>query len=201
MKSHINHWYPKDETFFKVLSTAGNIRNEDANKINISNSRLKNYEKDKLIERVTYPSRHNNQQNSNQCYALTQKGKDFIKSKYGIERCQNGHAAEHNCKVAEIICGLDKQEIASVQSEWESRDQFLEALDNMRTQGEIDRYDEYMELLEQGRVSAPDITYTSSSTGEVVSIEVVTSNYKSDDIEAKEIFVQAMERDIQYVNV
>lgn len=201
MKAHINHWYPKDETFFKVLSTAGNIRSEDANKINISNSRLKNYEKDKLIERVTYPSRYNNQQNSNHCYALTQKGKDFIKSKYGIERCQNGHAAEHNCKVSHIICGLNKQEIASVQSEWKSRDQFLEALDNMRTQGEIDRYDEYMELLEQGRVSAPDITYTSSSTGEVVSIEVVTSNYKSDDIEAKEVFVQAMERDIQYVNV
>ena len=201
MKAHINHWYPKDETFFKVLSTAGNKRSEDANKINISNSRLKNYEKDKLIERVTYPSRYNNQQNSNHCYALTQTGKDFIKSKYGIERCQNGHAAEHNCKVAEIICGLNKQEIARVQSEWESRDQFLEALDNMRTQGEIDRYDEYMELLEQGRVSAPDITYTSSTTGEVVSIEVVTSNYKSDDIEAKEIFVQAMERDIQYVNV
>lgn len=79
MKAHINHWYPKDETFFKVLSTAGNIRSEDANKINISNSRLKNYEKDKLIERVTYPSRYNNQQNSNHCYALTQRGKILLK--------------------------------------------------------------------------------------------------------------------------
>ena len=69
MKSHIHHLYPKDETFFKVLSIAGNIRNEDANNINISNSRLKNFEKDKLIERVSYPSRNNNKTQSEKCYA------------------------------------------------------------------------------------------------------------------------------------
>lgn len=148
---------------------------------------------------MTYPSKYNNQQNSNQCYALTKKGKDFIKGKYGIERCQSSHAANHNCKVAEIICGLDKQEIASVKSEWESREQFLEALEQMRQQGDIDRYDEYMEQLEQGKISAPDITYTSSA-GEVISVEVVTSSYKGDDIEAKEIFVQAMDREIEYVH-
>ena len=69
----------------------------------------------------------------------------------------------------------------------------------MRQQGDIDRYDEYMEQLEQGKISAPDITYTSSA-GEVISVEVVTSSYKGDDIEAKEIFVQAMDREIEYVH-
>ena len=44
MKEHIKHWYPKDERFFKVLSIAGNIRQEDAGKIDISASRLKNME-------------------------------------------------------------------------------------------------------------------------------------------------------------
>ena len=42
LKEHIKHWYPKDERFFKVLSIAGNIRAEDAGKIDISASSLKN---------------------------------------------------------------------------------------------------------------------------------------------------------------
>lgn len=91
MKEHIKHWYPKDERFFKVLSIAGNVRQEDAAKIDISASRLKNMEKDRLIEKVTYPSRYNKNPKSNVSYALTKKGKDFIEKKYGISRCQNAH--------------------------------------------------------------------------------------------------------------
>ena len=93
MKEHIKHWYPKDATFFKVLSIAGNIRQEDAAKIDISASRLKNMEKDKLIEKVTYPSRYNKSPKSNVSYALTKKGKKFIEQKYGKKRGQNAHEA------------------------------------------------------------------------------------------------------------
>ena len=65
MKEHIKHWYPKDERFFKVLSIAGNVRQEDVAKIDISASRLKNMEKDKLIKKETYPSRYNKSHKSN----------------------------------------------------------------------------------------------------------------------------------------
>ena len=51
---HIKKFYPKDERFFKVLATAGNIRGIDANKINISDTRLKNMVKDHLIKEVSY---------------------------------------------------------------------------------------------------------------------------------------------------
>lgn len=199
MKAHIHHLYPKDETFFKVLSIAGNIRNEDANNINISNSRLKNFEKDKLIERVSYPSRNNSKTQSEKCYALTKKGKEFVANQFGIKRCQSGYAAEHNCKVAETICSLNKEEIASVQSEWESRNQLEEMLEQMR-QDKDDRYDEYMEKYLQGKISAPDIIYKSSVTQEVVGIEIITGNYKDDDIEAKEIFGEVMHVEIELVN-
>lgn len=146
MKEHIKHWYPKDETFFKVLSIAGNIRQEDAVKIDISASRLKNMEKDKLIEKVTYPSRYNNTPKSSVSYALTKKGRNFVNQKYGIGRCQSSHAAEHNCKVAEIICNLDKREIETVQPEWQTRDQMAEALEQMKNEGDYDQYDYYMDL-------------------------------------------------------
>lgn len=137
-KMHIKRFYPKDERFFRVLSIYGNIKIEDANKIDISVSRLKNMEKDKLIERVSYPSRYNKQSESNKCYALTKKGKEFIAQKYGMNRCQGSHAAEHNCKVAETICNLDKKEIDSIQSEWEIREQMVETLDQMRQEGDYD---------------------------------------------------------------
>lgn len=199
--AHIKHWYPKDETFFRVLSIAGNIRPEDAAKIDISASRLKNMEKDKLIERVTYPSRYNKSPQSNSSYALTKKGKDFINNKYGIDRCQSSHAAEHNCKVSEIICSLDKKEIETVQSEWQTRNQMAELLDQMKQEGDYDQYDYYMDLWKNGLISAPDITYISKTTNQLVCCEVVTGSYKDSDIEAKEVAGEVLETQIEYINI
>lgn len=201
MKEHIKHWYPKDERFFKVLSITGNIRQEDAVKIDISLSRIKNMEKDKLIEKVTYPSRYNNRPKSNVSYALTKKGKDFIRKKYGISRCQNAHAVEHNCKVAEIICSLDKKEIDTVQSEWETRNQMEENLEQMKQEGDYGQYNYYMDLWKAGLVSAVDITYISAKTGEMVCCEVVTNSYKDSDIQAKEHCGEILRTEIQYVGV
>ena len=101
--------------------------------------------------------------------------------------------------MAETICSLNKEEIASVQSEWESRNQLEEMLEQMR-QDKDDRYDEYMEKYLQGKISAPDIIYKSSVTQEVVGIEIITGNYKDDDIEAKEIFGEVMHVEIELVN-
>lgn len=200
MKEHIKHWYPKDQLFFKVLSIAGNIKQEDAGKLDISPSRLRNMEKDKLIEKVTYPSRYNKSPKSNVSYALTKKGKSFISQKYGISRCQNSHAVEHNCKVAELICNLDKKEIETVQSEWETRNQMMEALEQMKNEGDYDQYDYYMDLWKAGLISAVDITYTSAQ-GEMVCCEVVTNNYKDSDIAAKEVCCAILQTEIEYVRV
>ena len=201
IKEHIKHWYPKDERFFKVLSIAGNIRQKDAEKIDISASRLKNMEKDKLIEKVTYPSRYNKSPKSNVSYALTKKGKSFIAQKYGISRCQNSHAVKHNCKVAELICNLDKKEIETVQSEWQTRDQMAEALEQMRNEGNYTQYDHYMDLWEKGLVSAVDIAYVSAQTGELICCEVVTNNYRDSDISAKEVCGEILQTEIEYVRV
>ncbi len=201
MKEHIKHWYPKDERFFKVLSIAGNIRQEDAAKIDISASRIKNMEKDKLIEKVTYPSRYNKNPRSNVSYALTKKGKAFVCQKYGISRCQNSYAAEHNCKVAEVICSLDKEEIETVQAEWQTRDQMEEALEQMRQEGDYDQYDYYMDLWKSGLISAVDVAYTSSKTGEMVCCEIVTNSYKDSDIQAKEYCGEILQTEVEYVRV
>lgn len=184
-----------------MLSIAGNVRQEDVAKIDISASRLKNMEKDKLIKKVTYPSRYNKSPKSNISYALTKKGKDFIEKKYGISRCQNAHAAEHNCKVAEIICSLDKKEIETVQAEWQTRDQMEEALEQMRQEGDYDQYDYYMDLWKAGLISAVDVVYTSVKTGEMVCCEVVTNSYKDSDIQGKEYCGEILQMEVEYVRV
>lgn len=157
--------------------------------------------KDKLIEKVTYPSRYNKSPQSNVSYALTKKGKSFIGQKYGISRCQNSHAVEHNCKVSELICNLDKKEIETVQSEWETRNQMAEALEQMRNEGDYTQYDHYMDLWEKDLVSAVDITYVSAQTGELICCEIVTSNYKDSDIAAKEACGEILHTEIEYVRV
>lgn len=198
---HIKHWYEKDERFFKVLSISGNIRAVDAAKIDISESRLNNMKKDKLIQVVSYPSRYNKQPESNKCYALTNKGKKFIESKYQIQRCQSSNAAEHNCKVAEVICSLDKREIDTVQPEWETRNQMQEALEQLKDQGDYNQYDYYIDLWKSGQVGAIDVVYKSIETGQFTGIEVVTGNYKSDDIAAKEVCSEILEIEVQYISV
>lgn len=156
-------------------------------------------EKEKLIEKVSYPSKYDKIPKSNLSYVLTQKGKNFIHQKYGIGRCQNAYAIEHNCKVAEVICSLDKREIETVQAEWETRNQMEEVLQQMKQEGDYDRYDFYMDLWKTGRISAVDVVYTSARTGEKVFCEVITNHYKETDMEAKEACGELLQGQVMYV--
>ena len=200
MKSHIKHWYPKDERFFKVLATAGNIKSIDAKRIDISDARLNNFRKDHLIKEVTLVTPKHSEVESVKCYCLTDKGKDFIKGKYGIERTQSPAAIVHNCKVAETICSLNKKEIDSIKPEWQVRDQMLEAIEKLRDEGEIDRYDEYMEMLREDKLSAIDFTYVSSS-GVECGVEITTNNYGEEEIESKDNCSSIIEVPVTYISV
>ena len=197
---HIKKFYPKDERFFKVLATAGNIRSVDANKIDISDTRLKNMIKDNLIKEVSYVNPKHIEVESSKCYCFTDKGKQFIHQKYGIDRTQSPAAIKHNCKTAEVICSLQKREIDTIKPEWEIRDQMKEAIESLRDQGEIDRYEEYMEMLQEQRLSALDFTYVNMQ-GFECGIEITTNSYTDSDIEGKEICSELISVPVSYVSV
>ena len=129
---HIKKFYPKDVRFFKVLATAGNIRGIDANRIDISDTRLKNMVKDHLIKEVSYVNPKHKEVESCKIYCFTDKGKQFINKKYRINRTQSHAPIRHNCKVAKAICSLQKREIDTIKPEWEIRDQMKEAIENLR---------------------------------------------------------------------
>ena len=196
---HIKKFYPKDERFFKVLATAGNIRGIDANKIDISDTRLKNMVKDHLIKEVSYVNPKHREVESCKSYCFTNKGKQFISKKYGINRTQSPAAIKHNCKVAETICSLQKREIDTIKSEWEIRDQMKAAIEHLRDQEELERYDEYMEMLREQQLSAIDFTYVNMQ-GIECGIEVTTNNYSDSDIAEKEFCSEIMNVPVSYVS-
>lgn len=197
---HIKKFYPKDERFFKVLATAGNIRGTDANRIDISDTRLKNMVKDHLIKEVSYVNPKHREVESCKSYCFTNKGKQFISKKYGINRTQSPAAIKHNCKVAETICSLQKREIDTIKSEWEIRDQMKAAIEHLRDQEELERYDEYMEMLREQQLSAIDFTYVNMQ-GIECGIEVTTNNYSDSDIAEKEFCSEIMNVPVSYVSV
>ena len=196
---HIKKFYPKDERFFKVLATAGNIRGIDANKIDISDTRLKNMVKDHLIKEVSYVNPKHREVESCKSYCFTNKGKQFINKKYGINRTQSPAAIKHNCKVAETICSLQEREIDTIKPEWEIRDQMKEAIEHLRDQGELERYDEYMEMLREQQLSAIDFTYINMQ-GVESGIEVTTNSYSDSDIAGKELCSEIMNVPVSYVS-
>jgi len=196
---HIKKFYPKDERFFKVLATAGNIRGADANKIDISDTRLKNMIKDHLIKEVGYVNPKHKEVESCKCYCFTDKGKKFINQKYGINRTQSPATIKHNCKVDETICSLQKREIDTIKSEWEVRDQMKEAIEIFREQGELDRYDEYMEMLRKQQLSVIDFTYINMQ-GIECGIEVTTNSYSDSDIAGKEICSEIINVPVSFIS-
>ena len=77
-------------------------------------------------------------------------------------------------------------------SETETRDQFSEALDQMRNQAD--------EAWESMRHSIPDLVYTTTE-GETVAIEITTSNYTQDKIEAKLAVAAAIGAELQTIKI
>ena len=80
----------------------------------------------------------------------------------------------------------------SALSETETRDQFSEALDQMRNQAD--------EAWESMRHSIPDLVYTTTE-GETVAIEITTSNYTQDKIEAKLAVAAAIGAELQTIKI
>lgn len=194
MAQKIKHWYKKDERFFKTLAYAGNIKSSDANKINISDSRINNFRKDGYIKEISYPSTSHQQIESNRCWILTDKGKTLLKEKYLVNRVQSSHAAIHNCKVAEELCNLSKDEFNTVVPEWD-RDLWNEKLNEM-SEGDRNRWEEE---INQGRLSGIDIIYTTSS-GTVTGVEIVTPSYGPEEIQAKEETAELLQIEVQYIS-
>ena len=126
----------------------------------------------------------------------TTKGKAFIKQLEALQGRtfypKQANAIAHDTTLFRQYTLLSPEERMSALSETETRDQFSEALDQMRNQAD--------EAWESMRHSIPDLVYTTTE-GETVAIEITTSNYTQDKIEAKLAVATAIGAELQTIKI
>ena len=118
-------------------------------------------------------------------YELTSKGKDFAKSECDIKHfISNNNASVHNSAVSKFMVDhLSRAELESVRSERELS-VFLESRLNEYYNNERDQYEELLQTMQEHKLSMPDFIYTTSA-GETIAVEIVTSSYSQEDIDLK----------------
>lgn len=70
----------------------------------------------------------------------------------------------------------------------------------MRDQGNEDQAKLYEDMLARGLLSMPDAVYTNES-GTEISIEIVTNNYGTEELRAKEALVEIMKYQYETIRV
>lgn len=111
----LKHIYPKDQRAISILSKSGAMSRDTFHKLQISDNRIKSYQKAGLIKEVSVPDKHGT--GFRNYYELTEKqGKDFARSECGVNNfISNGNASVHNNKVSEyLVDNLSKKEFVII---------------------------------------------------------------------------------------
>ncbi|MEG2848177.1 MAG: hypothetical protein RR904_05365 [Bacilli bacterium] len=183
MGKYIKNLFERDKDMFHMLNKCGNADHDQMKQIGLSERRIKDMQREKLIEK-TYYSQSKQDEKNIKAYQLTDKGKSLIEREYGLANHNQSVSVRHNIDVANKYLNLEKEERETVLNERELRDMFLEKLEEIRDHDQ-ERYDQLYEQLEQGQISMPDIAYTSVE-GVQMAFETVTDNYGNAEIQAKE---------------
>ena len=192
-KGGLSHIYPKDKRAFSLLAKSGAMSKDTLHKLEITDNRIKSYKQAGLIKEVNVPDRHGN--GIKTFYELTdKKGKAFCRQECGIKQfISNGNASVHNSNVSEyLVNNLSKRELDSVISERELHP-FIES----RLQ-ELDHYQELVDALKNNQLSMPDVIYQTDQ-GTYEAIEVVTDNYRNEEIESKAMTCELLSLKVTFV--
>ena len=123
----------------------------------------------------------------------TDKGKALIKKIATLQGRtfypKQPNAVKHDTTLFRQYVGLSPTERMTANSETETRDIYRESLERIRQ--ESDHGDSQ-------RHSMPDMVYTAAS-GELVAVEITTSNYTQEKLELKEATAQAIGASIHFV--
>lgn len=180
MGKYIRNLYSRDEKAFTAFSKTGNLTKEHLNKLDISDTRIKNYCRENYIEKVFYSVK--NETENRVAYRLTNAGREIASEKFALSNFNQSLSVRHNIDVAEKYMSLSQEERETVLNEREVRELVQEQINSIEQQQERDRY---QEMLDGGRMSMPDMVYK-SETGTVIAYETITNNYGETEIRAKE---------------
>lgn len=154
----------KDAEYFKALSICGCATYSQSREL-LSDKRLKTLVKSGLISVGCYRDRST--KSNVYFYKLTKSGKDAARVA-GASSFYSSHAPRHDVQIMQHYMGLSSNERSTCITEGQAREA-------------------YGRHSENSGGSPPDLAYVSDSGG-LVFFEVITSNYTSSMISAKQSF-------------
>lgn len=171
-----------DRQAFMLLRATGHATGEQLKKCGITDTKIKNWCREKAFEKVPYQVK--GQEQNQVCYRLTNHGREVGAEKWGLKNYAQSTSLHerHNLDVAEKYISLSINERESVRNEIDLREVVQERIWEIENKQERDQY---QELLNQGQMSMPDIVYTTTE-GVTIAFETTTNNYGIEEIQAKE---------------
>lgn len=176
---YIKNLYNRDKDVFYAFNKVGNLNSQHLNQLGLSDSRIKNYCREGYLKKVEYQIKGSKENGI--AYKLTDKGKEIGTSRFGLTLYAQNTSVRHNMDLADKYMKLSENERNSVLNEREVREMVQAKIVNLEQVQERDRY---QEMLEQGKMSMPDIVYVSEQ-GTMIAYETITNNYGENEIQAK----------------
>jgi len=185
----------KDIEMLKAFGRTGYITKDQLKEhLKVADRRIINFERDKYIEKVSYLDKST--KDSAFAYRLTNKGQALCSNQLNIESFYRSSSPLHDITFTNNYFKI-KDEIL----EWITESQWRDRMDNylihLKTE-DHDRWIEITEMWEKGLISPPDGGYVNSQ-GVEIAMEVITSNYGTVEIEAKETFVEILQA--EYIEI
>lgn len=179
MGKYIKNLYNRDKDVFHAFNKVGNLNSTHLKQLGLSDSRIKNYCREGYMKKVEYQIKDSKENGI--AYKLTDKGKEIGASKFGLSTYAQNTSVRHNLDLADKYIKLSENERMTVLNEREVRELVQNQIANLEQAHERDRY---QEMLDQGKMSMPDIVYVNEQNV-IVAYETITNNYGDSEIQAK----------------
>lgn len=186
-KVYISQFFRRDQQAFTAMSKCGHITSQHMKECNVVESRIKNYVRDGLVERVAYKTNTT----TDYAYKLTRHGREVAERNWGVNNHYHAQSPKHDISIANKYFSLSERERETWKTETELRENFAQKLRQLKEQGEEETAKLYEEMLEKGLISMPDASYEAEN-GIQVAYEVITNNYGKQELQAKEAYVEVV---------
>lgn len=177
----ITQFFERDRQALTAMGNCGYIKKDHMKQCGVTEGRLKNY----IHDGYAKPG------DKGLGYKLTDKGKDFLSSKYGKNTIYNAQSEKHDLGIADKYFSLTADQRDTWKNESELREDFHDKMQELRDQGKEELAKIYEEMYENHTISMCDGAYTNEEGIETY-YEIITNNYGDAELMAKEAVVQIM---------
>lgn len=127
-KPYITQFFNRDRLAFTAMSRVGHVNREQLSGVGIADSRLKNYVRDGLVEKVCYKRRDQVEE----CYKLTKGGREFVKQQWAVINLYHAQSPRHDLALAKKYFSLPEELQRTWRTETDLREQFISKIEQLK---------------------------------------------------------------------